>query len=160
MVTRIIRVSSIALVILTTRRVHSFVQQWNGEAVSNSNSHSNSDSIGNKRYAWVWLNHMDVRISHHLNPLSQTNEYKDIKSSGSIMLISQTWHAHKRKDTKLFEQKTTRGTHWRVKSDKWISQEKRYKTYVFYCRKWSAIHWDPNENDVEGDIWNTFAEIF
>ena len=54
---------------------------------------------------WVWLNHMDVRISHHLNPLSQTNEYKDIKSSGSIMLISQTWHAHKRKDTKLFEQK-------------------------------------------------------
>ena len=48
---------------------------------------------------------MVVRISHHLNPLSQTNEYKDIKSSGSIMLISQTWHAHKRKDTKFFEQK-------------------------------------------------------
>ena len=48
---------------------------------------------------------MVVRISHHLNPLSQTNEYKDIKSSGSMMLISQTWHAHKRKDTKLFEQK-------------------------------------------------------
>ena len=53
---------------------------------------------------WVWLNHMDVRISHHLNPLSQTNEYKDIKSSGSIMLISQTWHVHKRKDAKLSEQ--------------------------------------------------------
>ena len=33
---------------------------------------------------------MDVRISHHLNPLSQTNTYKHIKSSGCVMLISQT----------------------------------------------------------------------
>ena len=79
--------------------------QYHGEAASNSNSHSNRDSIGNKRYAWVWLNHMDVRISHHRNPLSQTNQCMDIKSSGSIMLISRTWHAHKRKDTKSFEQK-------------------------------------------------------
>ena len=39
-----------------------------------------------------------------------------------------------------------------------IAQENRYKTHVFYCRKWSAIHWDPNENDVESDFWNTFAE--
>ena len=48
---------------------------------------------------------MDVRISHHLNPLSQTNTYKHIKSSGCVMLISQTWQAHERKDTKLSEQK-------------------------------------------------------
>ena len=79
--------------------------QYSGEAVNNSNSHSNSDSIGDKRYAWAWLNHMDVRISHHLNPLSQTNTYKHIKSSGCVMHISQTLHAHKRKDTNLFEQK-------------------------------------------------------
>ena len=36
---------------------------------------------------------------------SQTKTYKHIKSSGCVMLISQTWHAHKRKDTNLFEQK-------------------------------------------------------
>ena len=51
----------------------------------------------------------DFTNSHHLNPLSQTNKYKDIKSSGSVMLMSQTWHhAHERKDTKLSEQEQQR----------------------------------------------------
>ena len=71
---------------------------------------------------WVWLNHMDVRISHHLNPLSQTNEYKDIKSSGSVMFISPTWYAHKRKDTKLSDQKQQQehigGSNWTVEFHK------------------------------------------
>ena len=42
--------------------------------------------------------------------------------------------------------KAATGTHWTIKSGSWNSLENRSKTYVFYCRKWSALHWDPNEN--------------
>ena len=41
-----------------------------------------------------------------------------------------------------------------------FSQEHRYKTYVFYCRKWAVMNWDSNENDVEDDFGHTFASIW
>ena len=49
-------------------------------------------------------------------------------------------------DPRSLRTKTAYGTTWAPKAD-WLNLTKfRYKSYVFYCRKWPGAHWDPNEN--------------
>ena len=43
-------------------------------------------------------------------------------------------------DHRSLRTKAATGAHWAIKSDWRNSKKNRYETYVFYCRKWSALH--------------------